>query len=320
VGKTKIKRSTPEQVERKRVEARNREVIAAATFAGVPETQRDPTALTLVDTAIDDKIRVASKTVRKLTRVELLQKRGTLEPYQAAACAFYVSSAEAASAGVVQATCYGDSSGGSPISAAVGQHATLIVRAANSVRHDAVRRAIPRPYLASFEAIVLDCQSIMAVGSAMHPEASRGKISTSMRALVKVCADCIWREFEAEACALYVASSEEEMPRVDGPSKDRRQSLLDTMVRFDRQIAAERPVEDAVGPVRPISLALDEVILRAAVEGATGLLVAASVVATLARENGLPADMVSYGGLPLIVQEHWNWGWVVQKAVVGEAA
>lgn len=299
MGKTTRVR-TPEKQAERAAKAVLDEIMAMGAKIELPVAQRDPERVLVVPTPGAD-WQHPERTLKRLTKAERLNRSGAISKPQLAAINLYVEAIEVAYGSCLKATSYGDGGGSSPTGSASAAHTRQLTRIGEDYRYRRARAALLAHQVAPFERIVVDgdgmIEVIMEMDRPPAEEIGRTAAWEAGRALVRECCDRLCVEFAGEL-------------RIDPPSP-----LAQTMTRMNEHVkAVQAPV------ARPISLALDEVILRAAVEGATGLFVAASVVATLARENGLPADMVSYGGLPLIVQDHWNWGWVVQKAVVGEAA
>ncbi len=226
MGKAKIKQMSAEKVEQRREAKAHDTMIKVAAVIGLPEAQRDHHRLGYARTAVDGKARPLDRTLRKLTRAELLERNGAITKNQLAAISFYVEQAEK-SGSVVQACNYGGTGGSSPTSAAAGQHATMILRAIGSLSHDRVRGCLPKRYIAAFEAIVLDNAPVMTVGEMMFPGTSRGYLSGAMRQIVQACADHIHVAFEAE---IPLADSMQVVVR------DQRNSLLGAMVKMDRRV------------------------------------------------------------------------------------
>ena len=299
-AKTKIRAMTPAAIAARKLDKHKAAVNGVADVVGLPDVQRDAERLVIVPTAIDGKPRTTSTTVRKLRKVEQLHRSGAIAEHHLRAIDLYVTAAETAYGACLRVASYGDSGGGSsPTGAAAAAHGRQLDRIGDAWRYDRARRAVPAPYVKAFEGIVLDNHPIGAVGAEMWPGSSAGAISGSMRELIRTCADAVYAEFEAELAATGEA----------------RVGLVKTMLRMNAAVKAE-PAAPAV-PVISVTPITDAVLAALMVlrdDEEASLYVSPEVLSALMREGGIVEQPTAWGPYPLVVQEHWRWGWIVQRA------
>ena len=185
-GKRKGDRgASPAKIEARRL----RRIVDVAATAGLPEAQRDPGALVIEATVIDDQPRPIRETVRKLTRVEKLLRSGVLEKHEAVACEWYAAVHAMAFDTVGCTANYDVGGGGHPGSG------DLLARYASQgearADYHLACEYVPSEYRALFEAIVCRNEAISGVAKAMFDK-GRSQREALARATLKLCANRLY--------------------------------------------------------------------------------------------------------------------------------
>lgn len=295
--KTKIRQMAPEKLAARKDDALRRAVNDVGASIGLPEIQRDIGLVEIIDTPALAKAGArADKTVRKLTRADMLHRSGAIGKHHLAAITRYAESAELAYGSVVRATQYGEGGGSSPTGSASAAHSRQLNRAYDADRFIAARHMLPLHFRDAFDAVVLENQQIGTVGEQLYPALKSSTISGRMRDMVRVCA--------AALCVFYGIDADDQQVRLAG-----------TMVRFDRQVRGNQAAEIGVRISDTITMDL------LAKPDAAMLKVSPWVADEIRREHGLDDRPETFGGVPVLVMEHWAFAWMVeQRVTVAEAA
>lgn len=283
-----------EKAERGRAKARRRadpalaRLTDAASAAGVPDAQRDPSALGLVKAPrIAGYTSSADETVRKFTRVEILERSGVLERHEAAACEWFADVAALAWDTVGCTANYAGASGGGmdTFDLLARNHAQVRAREdyAMALEH------IPAQYKGVFEAVVCRNETISGVAARAFDN-KRSQAENKVRAAVKLCANQLYGRIA---------------PLLGMPGLDDRRPAPS---RAEEQPAAAAPIGG--GP--SLSDQVRDAAARATEAGVRPdtLAVAPWVRDVLVRETG---DGELFEGLTIIVREEWVWGWLLGR-------
>jgi hypothetical protein len=284
-------RITQEKADRGRAQARRRanpkaaRLEQAAAVAGVPEIQRDPAILDVVAVPrLPGQATPIAETVRKLTRVEVLQRSGVLEAHEAAACEWYAGVHALAFDTIGCTANYEGRSGGG-----FGAMDLLARHAAQAHAREDYRMAcehVPAQYRGIFEAVVCRNETLASVAAAAF-DAKRSQGESKVRSAVKLCANLLY-------------------------------GRIAPLLNVPELAVPARPSAPKAPEARPTAAA--ELLvpqLRAAIararEGAiipTHLFIAPMTLRALGREMGedLAAAGAEFDGLAIEIREKWNWG------------
>jgi hypothetical protein len=164
--------------------------IAAAT--GLPDAQRDPGGLAIVKVPqIGTEPRTAERTVRKLSRVEMLRRSGVLDPHEADACEYYADTAALAWDTVRCTANYALGGGGGGASAPDHLAAKTIEIADARDDYRFAERFIPQQYIRLFEAVICRNETIGTVAGVVYGELGRSQREEKVRRIVKLCANLL---------------------------------------------------------------------------------------------------------------------------------
>lgn len=168
------------------------ELRKVAAGAGLPDAQRDPDRLTIIKVPqIAHEPRTADRTVRKLTRVEMLRNAGVLEQHEADACEYFADVAALAWDTVRVTANYSPASGGGGATAPdhLAAKTNEIAEARDDYRF--AERFIPPQYIRLFEAVVCRNETIATVAGIMHGELGRSQREEKARRIIKLCANLL---------------------------------------------------------------------------------------------------------------------------------
>jgi hypothetical protein len=177
-------------------QARLAGIVAIASVSGLAGAQIRPCDLAIIATIRDEGRVIASKTVRKLSRVEKLERAGVLEKHEAAACQWYSDAHSMAFDTTVKTANWEGVGGGSPTTSfdLLGKYAEQ-VRAREDYAF--ARKGIPHGYLAYFENIICDGGTVTETASVLFRVNTKGEpIGERQRArlmtkVVKFCANIV---------------------------------------------------------------------------------------------------------------------------------
>jgi hypothetical protein len=164
--------------------------VAART--GLPDAQRDPDRLTVVKVPqMANEPRTADRTVRKLTRVEMLRRSGVLEQHEADACEFFADVACLAWDTVRTTANWSPTGGGGGASAPDHLAAKTIEIAEARDDYRFAVRFIPTQYLPLFEAVICRNDTVGNVAGIAYPALGRSQREQKARTIVKLCANLL---------------------------------------------------------------------------------------------------------------------------------
>lgn len=284
----RIRAMAPEALAAREDQQLREAVNDVADQISLPKAQRGHHAVEIVPAEKDGWKDAHKRTVRKLTRVERLERSGAIEPAHVKAITLYVDAAELAYATGARISGYGEGGGSSPTGAAAAEHERQWDKAWTGLRYQRARDCLPRPYVTAFERIVLDNHPIGTVGREMWPASSVGAVSGAVREMVRTCAESLCIEFASEL-------------GLDA----KRPSLLRTMQRMDAAVRAQQsgsPISDAIA------------MRLATADAGDALFVSPAVRDDMLREAGLDDAPDTWFGHTLVVVDHWQFGWLVQPA------
>lgn len=284
--KTKIKSMAPEKVAQRKAERELQAVNDVGAVIGLPEIQRDPGAVEIVVVEqLGTAARTTDRTIRKLSRVELLRRSGVLTADEAEACEWYSDQAAMAWDTTGCTANYSGGGGGGSGTAPDRAMAKNITIAAARARYAAARAALPEKFAGLFEAVV--CHNTL-IGEA----AARAFADVKQRASYNRAQQAL-KECAAKVREIMEGRKAPDPLRVD---------LAESMMRMDQHVRAVERISDAISAA----------ILGC--EGVALLLISSSVRDAIARENGLrPNDVETFGGMTVQVVERWGWGWILER-------
>lgn len=268
------------------------ELLAIAAQTGVPAAQRDPDMMaTLRVPQIGSAPRTTDKTIRRLTRVERLLRAGVLERHEADACEWYAE--VTALAWDTTGTTANYEGGGSGGGSAHAPDRLMAKRQDIAWARDDYREAralLGGTMATAFEAVVCRNEGLGPTAAAAFPDLARSQAGERMRTMLKFCANVLHDRFGG----LMGWSDAPVLPASPSPAK--------------------------AGPAKaePVAMAILPDIV-AAIEARSAVTseiwVAAAVYDQLRQELGvLATDVIYIDGAPLVVREHWRWGWVLVDA------
>ena len=178
------------QVATRAESARLAGIVAIASAAGLPEAQCDPSNLEVVATKRDEGKVLASKTVKKLTRVKRLEVAGVLEKHEAIACQWYANTHEMAFHTTGTTANYGGAGGGSPMTSfdLLGKYAEQV-----DAREDyamATKGWHPNHVLA-FEGIICGDETVTGTAAELFLGVGQRQQIRKMRSLLKTLANIV---------------------------------------------------------------------------------------------------------------------------------
>ncbi|TVV75558.1 hypothetical protein [Sphingomonas solaris] len=268
-----------------------RDVLAdTAAASDLPHAQRDSARLHLAETNIvDGHTRTASETVRRLTRVELLERAGVLERHEAQACDWY---AEIAALAWDTTGCTANYEGGRGGGGAAHAPDSLMARfqtiADARADYAEARKMLGETMGDAFEAIVCRNEALGPAAATAFPELKRSQAGERLRSTVKFCANVLHQRFGK--LMGWLEAAERVAPR---PAVARAPTPAPAPV--ERQL--HQDVVDAVAAAHRDGVAPDE------------LWMAATCHAALCRELRL-SQIVEVEGLLVVVRDDWRWGYV----------
>lgn len=281
-----------------KAERRRRDDLVRLCPEAMPTAQRSADLIAAVEAPkIGDGPRTATNTVRKLTRVERMLSAGVLDPHEADACEWFAGIAALAwdTTGCT-ANLSGNGGGGSrahaPDTLAAKQQD---VQDARDDYRDAVSFMTPS-WRALFEASVCRNETLGPAAAVAFPELGERQASHRASRVLKLYANKLHERFASR------------MGWRDAPAA--------AAVR-DRPVKA-RPVVAEPAAVRVSDDIAAAINRRSADGGAQAIWMAAAAAQAICDENGIDLvdgeALASFEGLPVVVRDHWRWGWVLVDA------
>lgn len=181
----------------KRARAAEDPALALARLVGVPAAQRVRGDLAIVPvanrSAADQRHAIRSgetRTVRKLTRIEKLQKAGTIAPHEAAACLWYAQAHELGYATLGITGSYDQAARTKGSGARPACHLPRY-KAQTEARADYAfaRAAIPPFLLPLFEKVVLAGETMSAAGGELWRDLAKAQRSSKLSAAFRLAAN-----------------------------------------------------------------------------------------------------------------------------------
>lgn len=188
VGSAKVR--SPERQAARREALRRREVRQTAAHVGLPEAQRDPGRIDLQTVPqVGRGPRTNDVTVRRLTVVERLRRRGVIEAHEAAACERFAAAAALAWDTTRCTASYDIGGRGGAASAPDFLMAKTAQIAAARSAYRFMVGFIPPQYLPMFEAVVCNNERLSAWGDQLFAGLSHSRQNAKARAALQLCAN-----------------------------------------------------------------------------------------------------------------------------------
>lgn len=286
----------PQTVAGRERKAAAKHLEAVTIQTGLPAAQRGAEGLALIQVPqIGVAPRAADQTVRKLTKVELLRKRGVIEAHEATACEWYADTAALAWDTTGCTANYEGSSGGG------GAHAPdRLMAKSQAIQHARddyrmVGEGVPPAYLKIFEAVVCRNQGVGLTASDMFEGLARSRAEEKVRTTIRFVANIICTRMPAHL----------------------RLESLEAVTPSKRAVAAVVAPPSAKAEAQRVADLIDAQLEReasAGTEPAEIWLARATSDQLVVELGGSAGEVGAYQGLPVVIQEHWRFGWVIVPA------
>jgi hypothetical protein len=269
------------------VELHNQKIFRAAAVAGVPDSQRDVANLELHQVPqIANEPTPIKETVRKLTHIEQLQRRGVLEPHQAAACEWYAD-AHALGFDTIGCTANYDGGGGGGGIAAFDLCARFKHQMEARENYAWARQFVPKPYRALFDDIIINRATIAGVAAVTFAN-KRSQAESKARAALQLCANLLHDGIKAL------------LPIDAAPPPVERRSA---------RPAIEQDNAPAPRPTKPVTSAIDLKLDDAVLSGIDVAEIHIAPIEAHMLEREGHAD--TFRDLPLVVRAGWRCGFML---------